>query len=261
MLISRLSKVGFLSLLVTVCFPFVVFAGYDFSQEGSSANTTYRGSSDVYSNGIYVGTDPVTGLPYYEFEMDNQNNTYNGDTTIIGGGSALFDGYDQNSTYKGTLTVEGYDVGSPTVTTVSGANIDAITSIEAFEANQNNDLNAGVLIQDSTFTKDVTIQNSTVNLDSAANVILGSSSQMDTLLTYVNSINIAINNLFNGTNYLLGHVYIIEDNLKTPRIADSSQTINLPSTSPYSTASYTLFSRTAYTYTVSNNQIVSAGET
>lgn len=266
MIIKKLS-VCFMGLAMAASFSFTSFCAgsYDFTDDGNTNNTSYSGTNFIGSDGVYIEYDPVTGLPVYKFSQDTIQNTYSGTTTIgmsqDGSKVAIYDGYDHGSTYNGTVSVTGSDVIPDVVTTVKNANVNANTTITAVEANSQNDLNAGVLIQDSTFTKDVTIQSSTVNLDSNANVILGSSSQMDTLLGHTNSINIAINNLVNGTNFILGHVYIIEDNLKNPRISTTQQTVSLPSQSPYSTVSYTLFSRTYYTYSVSNNQIVSTSET
>lgn len=248
-----------LSTIAAASFCLSAFAGYQFDEDGSTSGYTYSGTNDIYSNGIYVGTDPVTGLPIYKFEMDNQNNTYNGTNQIYGGGgSALFDGYDNNGTYSGTLAIEGNEI-TENVTQINNAQVNATTTITANEALPNNELNAGVQINDSTFTKDVTIQSSTVNLNSEANVILGSSSQMDQLLSDSSSINSRINttntNLntiitrLTSTNSFLSQIrdtlYIIKDNLLVRRWGTSS-TASTPESITYNLQSVNVAGTTYY---------------
>lgn len=276
MYLKKLSII-YLSIALAASFSLSAFASgsYSFSDDGNTNNEDYNGTNFIGSDGIYVTTDPNTGLPIYKFNQDTLYNEYSGSTSIGTNSDqskvAIFDGYDYGSTYNGDLFIAGSDVIGNVVTSVSNATVNAASSIEAYDALADNDLNAGVSITDSTFNSDVTIKSSTVNLSSEANVILGSSSQMDSLLskvdssntlltsinTYLNSINIAINNLFNGLNYLLGHVYIIEDNLKIYRATtDSSQrTVTLPSTSPYSTVTYTLMSTTQQNFSIVDNAI------
>lgn len=268
MLIKKLSKVG-LSLLLTASFSISAFAGYDFSEDGNTHNTEYNGTNTVYSNGIYVGTDPVTGLPIYKFEMDNIQNTYNGETTIHGNGDALFDGYDQYGTYTGTLDVVGTDVGPGTTTTISNANINANTSISAADAVADNDLNAGVLIKDSTFTKDVTVQSSNVYLDENANVILGSSSQMDQLNTTTGNIYTLLNTALN--TYVIPllkdirrYIMILGDSIYITRQTSdvNSRRIEISNNSTLGTVAYTLSSCTLYTgYSFNNGTFTWTTET
>lgn len=201
-MVKRLIKVG-LALLLSVSFCVPVFAsGYSFEHDGSASGESFNGTNKIQTDGIHVGTDPVTGFPVFETVMINQDNTYSGTNTIFVE-DTLGNGYDYSSTYNGTLDVTSNDTYQGALkTVVSDANVNAVTSVSASDI-LDNEYNAGVTFSNSTFNKDVTVTNSNVAVSSESNVILGSIPQMESLINKVDS----ISNLISNTNTYLSNIF------------------------------------------------------
>lgn len=255
-MVKRLIKVG-LTLLLSVSFCVPVFAsGYSFEHDGSASGESFNGNNKIQTDGIHVGTDPVTGLPVFETVMINQDNNYSG-TNTIHVEDTLGNGYDYSSTYNGTLDVTSNDTYQGALKTViSDANVNAVTSVSASDI-LDNEYNAGVTFSNSTFTKDVTVTNSNVAVSSESNVILGSIPQMDTLNNTVSNIYTYLaNSLNNGIKVISNAIVIIRDNLCELRVSNSEQNISLSSYD--GSASYYLRSMNMYSYSLDSDYNLSS---